>query len=287
MNINAGGKTRLSGAVHGLFLLVVLLGAGQLAAFIPLPVLAGILIPIGFAIIDKKGLKHLLHVPRADAVVLVTVFAITTLGSLIQAERDLAEQIAQTSAGQFPFAVVLGCVDSRVPPELIFDLGLGDVFSVRIAGNFVNKDILGSMEFACKVVGSKHILVLGHTSCGAIQGAYDNVELGHLTGLVGKLKPAVEAVKEPSAAQDDVDIDQIAEMNVRMAIEQIKQESRSKRDVGQWGDWHFRGHVRRNNWPSLLPVSGKDDADVVLTVYILKCPPRRAGIGPGPLSLPL
>jgi carbonic anhydrase len=142
-----------------------------------------------------------------------------------KADRDLMEQTAQTSAGQYPFAVVLGCVDSRVPPELIFDLGIGDVFSIRIAGNFVNKDILGSMEFACKVVGSKHILVLGHTSCGAIQGAYDDVELGHLTGLVGKLKPAVEAVQQAAEKGAEVNINQIAEMNVKMTIEQIKQQS--------------------------------------------------------------
>jgi carbonic anhydrase len=142
-----------------------------------------------------------------------------------KAERNLMEQTAKTSKGQFPFGVVLGCVDSRVPPELIFDLGIGDVFSIRIAGNFINKDILGSMEFACKVVGSKHILVLGHTSCGAIQGAHDDVELGNLTGLVAKLKPAVEAVKESSGPENEIDVDQISEMNVRMTIEQIKQQS--------------------------------------------------------------
>jgi len=140
-------------------------------------------------------------------------------------QRDLMEQIAQTSTGQFPFAVVLGCVDSRVPPELIFDLGIGDIFSIRIAGNFVNEDILGSMEFACKVVGSKHILVLGHTSCGAIQGAHDAVELGNLTGLVNKLKPAVEAVKKSTEQGSKVDIDQIAEKNVRMTIERIRTQS--------------------------------------------------------------
>ncbi|MBN1305339.1 MAG: hypothetical protein JXA13_12955 [Anaerolineales bacterium] len=135
-------------------------------------------------------------------------------------QRNLMEQMTQTSEGQYPFAVVLGCVDSRVPPELIFDLGIGDVFSIRIAGNFVNEDILGSMEFACKVIGSKHILVLGHTSCGAIQGAYDDVKLGNLTGLVNKLKPAIEAVGRSSS-----DIDKFAEMNVRMTIEQIKKHS--------------------------------------------------------------
>jgi carbonic anhydrase len=140
-------------------------------------------------------------------------------------ERDLLDQMVQTSTGQFPFAVVLGCIDSRVPPELIFDLGIGDVFSIRIAGNFVNDDILGSMEFACKVVGSKLILVLGHTSCGAIKGAVDNVKLGNLTGLVGMLKPAVEAFKKSSKQGTELDTNQIAEMNVKMNIEQIKQKS--------------------------------------------------------------
>ena len=140
-------------------------------------------------------------------------------------ERNLLDQMVQTSTGQFPFAVVLGCIDSRVPPELIFDLGIGDVFSIRIAGNFVNDDILGSMEFACKVVGSKLILVLGHTSCGAIKGAVDDVELGNLTNLVGKLKPAVEAVKKSSKQGTKLDVNQIAEMNVKMTIEQIKQKS--------------------------------------------------------------
>jgi carbonic anhydrase len=140
-------------------------------------------------------------------------------------EHPLLEQMAGTSKGQFPFAVVLGCIDSRVSPELIFDQGIGDIFTIRIAGNFVNADILGSMEFACKVVGSKQILVLGHTSCGAIQGAYDDVELGNLTGLVDKLKPAVEAARASSGQESDVSVDQIAAMNVRMTIESIQQHS--------------------------------------------------------------
>jgi carbonic anhydrase len=140
-------------------------------------------------------------------------------------EHRLLEQMAETSKGQFPFAVVLGCIDSRVPPELIFDQGIGDIFTIRIAGNFVNADILGSMEFACKVVGSKLIVVLGHTSCGAIQGAYDDVELGNLTGLVDKLKPAVEAARASSGQESDVSVDQIAAMNVRMTIENIQQQS--------------------------------------------------------------
>jgi carbonic anhydrase len=148
-----------------------------------------------------------------------------------QQERDLLKQTSITSSGQYPFGVVLGCVDSRVPPELVFDLGIGDVFSIRIAGNFVNEDILGSMEFATKVVGSKHILVLGHTSCGAIQGAKDRVELGNLTGLVNKLQPAVEAVRNENGPNDAHDIDKIAEVNVILTIEDIKQKSPILRDM--------------------------------------------------------
>lgn len=114
------------------------------------------------------------------------------------AERDLREQRRQTEAGQWPYAVVLSCVDSRVSAELVFDQGIGDIFSVRIAGNFLNEDILGSSEFGCQVAGAKAIVVLGHTRCGAIKGACDGVELGHLTGLLKKLQPAVESVPEPT-----------------------------------------------------------------------------------------
>ncbi|KAA3645488.1 MAG: carbonic anhydrase [Chloroflexi bacterium] len=140
-------------------------------------------------------------------------------------ERQLMQQMTETSEGQYPFAVVLGCVDSRVPPELVFDLGIGDIFGVRIAGNFVNEDILGSMEFATKVVGSKLILVMGHTSCGAIQGAMDDVELGNLTGLVGKLKPAVAAYRSSSGEENRSGINEIAKLNVEMTIEDIKKRS--------------------------------------------------------------
>lgn len=140
-------------------------------------------------------------------------------------ERNLTDQVIETSDGQYPFAVVLGCIDSRVPPELIFDLGIGDIFSIRIAGNFVNDDILGSMEFACKVVGSKLILVLGHTMCGAVQGAYEDVKLGNLTGLLDQLKPAVLASQASSLLDDEDPINQIAVKNVQLTIENIKQRS--------------------------------------------------------------
>ena len=114
-----------------------------------------------------------------------------------QLSRDLMQQVGETSTGQFPFATVLSCIDSRVSSELIFDQGIGDIFSVRIAGNFVNEDILGSMEFASKLAGTKLILVLGHTACGAVKGACDHARLGNLTALINKIEPAVAAVKEP------------------------------------------------------------------------------------------
>lgn len=152
-----------------------------------------------------------------------------------KSDRDLLGQVSQTSSGQYPFAVVLGCIDSRVPLELVFDLGIGDIFGVRIAGNFVNEDILGSMEFAAKVVGSKQILVLGHTSCGAVQGAYDGVELGNLTGLVNKIKPAVEA------AGPDANIDQIAKKNVELTIAQIYAQSPILKEMAEKGEIGISG----------------------------------------------
>lgn len=146
------------------------------------------------------------------------------------AERNLIEQVSDTTNGQFPFATILSCIDSRVSSELIFDQGIGDIFSVRIAGNFVNEDILGSMEFACKLAGTKLVLVLGHTSCGAVKGACDHARLGNLTALINKIEPAVEAVKEPSDEQlrnsKNIDfVNSVAEKNVQLTIENIRKES--------------------------------------------------------------
>ncbi len=112
----------------------------------------------------------------------------------LSANRNLLEQVKDTRQGQFPFATILSCIDSRIPAEMVFDQGIGDLFSIRIAGNFINDDILGSMEFACKLAGSKVVVVLGHTSCGAVKGACDGAELGKLTGMLNKIKPAVNAV---------------------------------------------------------------------------------------------
>ncbi|MEO6695605.1 MAG: carbonic anhydrase, partial [Ignavibacteria bacterium] len=110
----------------------------------------------------------------------------------IKSHRNLLAQVNETSSEQFPFAAILSCIDSRTSAELIFDQGLGDIFSIRIAGNILNDDILGSMEFACKISGSKLIVILGHTNCGAIIGACDNIKLGHITSLMDKIKPAIE-----------------------------------------------------------------------------------------------
>jgi carbonic anhydrase len=144
--------------------------------------------------------------------------------------RDLTSEVKQTSTGQNPYATVLHCIDSRVSAELIFDEGIGDVFSVRIAGNFENEDILGSMEFACKLAGTKVIVVLGHTACGAVKGACDDAKLGNLTALISKLKPAVEAVTEPAdtSKRNSANIDfvnSVAEKNVYMTIENIREKS--------------------------------------------------------------
>ena len=148
----------------------------------------------------------------------------------LKTNRNLLEQVNDTSDGQFPFATILSCIDSRVSAELVFDQGLGDIFSVRIAGNFINEDILGSMEFGCKLAGTELIVVLGHTSCGAIKGACDHARLGNLTALIKKIEPAVEAVKEP---QDETlrnssnleFVNNVATKNVQMAIENIRRDS--------------------------------------------------------------
>src|SRR5210317_268365 len=118
----------------------------------------------------------------------------------LKANRNFADQVNATSSGQFPFATILSCIDSRVPAELVFDQGIGDIFSIRIAGNFINEDILGSMEFACKLAGTKIIVVLGHTSCGAVKGACDHARLGKLPVMLEKISPAVNGVEEPSDA---------------------------------------------------------------------------------------
>ena len=159
----------------------------------------------------------------------------------LKANRNLLEQVNDTSDGQFPFATILSCIDSRVSAELVFDQGLGDIFSVRIAGNFVNKDILGSMEFACKLAGTKLIVVLGHTACGAVKGACDDAKLGNLTGMLAKIKPAVQAVSEPKDvnlrnSKNSEFVDNVSAKNVELTIDRIIEESEVLADMQNRGE---------------------------------------------------
>ncbi|WP_224996306.1 carbonic anhydrase family protein [Cesiribacter sp. SM1] len=155
----------------------------------------------------------------------------------LRLNRNYLQQVNETSEGQYPFAVVLSCIDSRTSAELIFDQGLGDIFSTRIAGNIINEDILGSMEFACKVAGSKLIVVLGHTNCGAVKGACDHVELGHLSGLLHKIKPSVDAINytgERSSRNMEF-VEKVAERNVLNMLKQIPDKSPIIREMVEKG----------------------------------------------------
>ena len=143
-------------------------------------------------------------------------------------ERDLHIQVKSTSAGQFPYAVVLSCIDSRVPVELIFDQGIGDIFSARVAGNIINEDILGSIEYACGVAGSKAILVLGHTKCGAVTSACKGVELGNITALLSKVKPAILNVQKRDG---DVEVEEVTKANVNQSIKEIRENSKILADL--------------------------------------------------------
>ncbi|MEY2693492.1 MAG: Carbonic anhydrase 2 [Bacteroidota bacterium] len=146
----------------------------------------------------------------------------------LKANRNLLQQVNDTSEGQWPFAVILSCIDSRTSAELIFDQGLGDVFSVRIAGNIVNTDIIGSMEFACKVAGSKLIVVLGHSKCGAVKGACDHIEMGNLTELLSKLQPAVYQEKNTKSnrnSKNDVFVENVSALNVKRSVKSIIERS--------------------------------------------------------------
>lgn len=163
-------------------------------------------------------------------------------------ERDFSAQIEQTSAGQYPYAVVLSCIDSRIPTEIIFDQGIGDIFNARIAGNFVNQDILGSMEFSCKLAGAKLIVVMGHTSCGAVKGACDQAELGNLTQMLQKISPAVDATKTKTGEERNSSnlsfVNNVAIANVELSIEEILRKS-----------------------PVLLEMAEKREIDIVGAMY--------------------
>ncbi|MCE3294490.1 MAG: Carbonic anhydrase [Crocinitomicaceae bacterium] len=164
----------------------------------------------------------------------------------LKANRNLLQQVNETSSGQFPFATILSCIDSRTSAELIFDQGLGDIFSIRIAGNILNEDILGSMEFATKIAGSKIIVVLGHTKCGAIIGACNHVEMGNLTTLLNKIQPAVVSEKETTTNRTGSNsgfVNNVTEINVHLTIERIKKESAVIAELEQAGSIKIIGGI--------------------------------------------
>jgi carbonic anhydrase len=145
----------------------------------------------------------------------------------VRKNRNYLNEQEASASGQYPAAVLLSCIDSRAPAEVIMDLGIGDIFNCRVAGNVADQDILGSMEFACKVAGAKVALVMGHTACGAIKGAIDNVELGNLTGLLDKIKPAVQATSYSGerSSKNYVFVDAVARTNVQMTIDSVRKNS--------------------------------------------------------------
>ena len=168
----------------------------------------------------------------------------------LKEQRNLKEQVTETSGGQYPYAVVLSCIDSRVPVELVFDQGIGDIFSTRVAGNIVNEDVLGSIEYSCKVAGSKVILVLGHTKCGAVTAACKGVELGNITALLSKIQPAVANVRKSRKIKAEMsanDIEETSIVNVKMSIARIKKES-----------------------PILAKMAKKGEIDIVGGIYSVK-----------------
>jgi carbonic anhydrase len=157
----------------------------------------------------------------------------------LKINRNLLQQANETSDGQHPFAVILSCIDSRTSAELIFDQGLGDIFSVRIAGNIINEDILGSMEFGCKVAGSKIIVVLGHTKCGAVKGACDHVEMGNLTALLTKLRPAVDdedTITENRNSSNPEFVEKVATINVKRTVRSIMERSPILKEMIEAGE---------------------------------------------------
>jgi carbonic anhydrase len=151
-------------------------------------------------------------------------------------KQDYREQVRQTASGQYPFAAVLGCIDSRVPAEVIFDQGIGDIFNARVAGNIVNEDMLGSLEYACKVAGSKLILVMGHTACGAVSLAVNQVELGNITSLLSKISPAIQ-----SSGDAPLEVDNVARNNVQLSIRRIREESEILADMESLGQIQLHG----------------------------------------------
>jgi len=155
-------------------------------------------------------------------------------------QRNYEAQVKTTSTGQYPFATIISCIDSRIPTEIVFDQGIGDIFNARIAGNFVNEDILGSLEFACKLAGSKVIVIMGHTSCGAVKGACDHAELGNLTQMLDKIKPAMSNIKtedgEDRSSKNIAFVNRVAIENVKLNIDRLKAESPVLNEMVESGD---------------------------------------------------
>ena len=139
--------------------------------------------------------------------------------------RNWPEQVQSTRSGQFPYAVVLSCIDSRVPIEIVLDQGLGDILSIRVAGNILNEDVLASMEYGCSVAGAKLILVMGHSKCGAVTSACKDIRVGNMTSLLSKIHPAVSKIKEPGSEFTDHEIEQVSQINVKHVINQISGKS--------------------------------------------------------------
>ena len=154
--------------------------------------------------------------------------------------RDLHTQVKESSGGQHPYAVVLSCIDSRVPVELAFDQGIGDIFSARVAGNIINEDVLGSIEYACGVAGSKAILVLGHTKCGAVTAACKGVELGNITALLSKVKPAIKEVQDRTGG---IEVEEVTKSNVNQSIKEITEKSSLLADLVNEGKVKIVGAV--------------------------------------------
>jgi carbonic anhydrase len=159
--------------------------------------------------------------------------------------RDLMSEAKATAKGQYPAAIVFGCVDSRVPAEVVLDYGIGDIFSGRVAGNIADEDIMGSMEFACKAAGAKVVLVMGHTACGAIKGAIDDVKLGNLTALLAKIRPAVEATQYSGerTAKNYAFVDSVARKNVELTIAKIREQSPVLRELESSGSIKIAGSM--------------------------------------------
>jgi carbonic anhydrase len=184
----------------------------------------------------------------------------------LKVNRNLLQQANETSDGQHPFAVILSCIDSRTSAELIFDQGLGDIFSVRIAGNIINEDILGSMEFGCKVAGSKIIVVLGHTKCGAVRGACDHVEMGNLTALLNKIRPAVDdetTTLENRNSNNAEFVENVAAINVKRTVKSIMERSTilkemiDKGQIGIIGGTHNISTGTVNFYPDTMVLNSK------------------------------